>query len=143
MFVSTVTIDDVMIGGEETYAGAQIDLALVERLIRRLDGVRHTMVTLAAGDPVGDSAGHSGASGGSHTGASGDGARMAVGGHAGAGLVVYETDGETFHILTPGDVVAMAAGRARGLVGVDQALRAAREFAVNGRLAPGLVWQRY
>jgi hypothetical protein len=124
VFIDTLSIDDVMTGAEETYAGAQVDLALVERLIRRLDGVRHTMVTLAS------------------TG-SGAGARMAIGGHAGSGLVVYETDEETFHILAPGDVVSMAAGRARGLVGVDQALKAAREFATSGRLAPNLVWQRY
>lgn len=121
MFIDTLSIDDVVTGAEETYAGAQVDLALVEGLIRRLDGVRHTMVTLASNSR----------------------GRMAIGGHAGAGLVVYETDEETFHILAPGDVVAMAAGRARGLVGVDQALKAAKEFAVSGRLAPNLVWQRY
>jgi hypothetical protein len=123
MYVTSVTIDDTTIGVEEAYTGRQISPALIEDLIGRLDGERYTMVTLTGADQT----------------------RLAIGGHARLGLVVYEAsaDSSSYTVLSPGDVVAMAAGRVRtgDLVDAGKAVSAAREWAMTGRLAPGMVWQ--
>ena len=124
MYLTSVSLNNTGTGAEETYSGARLSTGLVEELIRRLDGVRHTTVVLNGGD----------------------GASMSVGGKAGEGLVVFENRESAYTFLSGTHIVSLAARneRDRGhLVDVDRALTAAREFAATGRLADGLVWQTF
>lgn len=122
MYVTSVSLNDTGAGTEETYSGVQVSTGLVEDLILRLDGVRHTTVVLHGGD----------------------GATMSVGGKVGEGLVVFENRDSAYSFLSGTHIVSLAAQNVRDrghLVDVDRALKAAREFAVTGKLADGLVWQ--
>lgn len=122
MYVTSVSLNDTGTGGEETYGGPQLSTGLIEDLILRLDGARHTTVVLHGGD----------------------GATMSVGGKAGEGLVVFANRDAAYSFLSGTHIASLAARneRDRGhLVDVDRALKAAREFAVTGKLAENLVWQ--
>lgn len=122
MYVTSVSLNDTGTGTEETYNGPRLSTGLVEDLIRRLDGTRHTTVVLHGGD----------------------GASMSVGGKVGEGLVVFENRGSAYSFLSGTHIVSLAAQnhRDRGhLVDLDRALKAAREFALTGHLAQDLVWQ--
>jgi lipid-binding SYLF domain-containing protein len=124
MYVTSVSLNDTRAETEETYQGQQINAGLIEDLIRRLDGARHTTVVLHGGD----------------------GASLSVGGRAGEGLVVFQTRDSAYHFLSGTHIVSLAAGnqRDRGhLVDVDRAIKAARTFAVNGTLADDLIWQTF
>lgn len=97
--------------------------------IAELDGTDRTLVTIYRGD--------------SH---------LAVGGSAASGLVVYCThDNEVFWQLlaendldTPVDVVAggqVGTYPLRNIVGLNDALIAAKEFSEHGRITPVLRWE--
>lgn len=122
MYITSVSLNDTGTGGEQTYSGPQLSTGLVDDLILRLDGVRHTTVVLRGGD----------------------GATMSVGGKADEGLVVFQQRDSAYSFLSGTHIASLAAlnERDRGhLVDVDRALKAAREFAVTGKLAENLVWQ--
>ncbi|HZM82634.1 MAG TPA: hypothetical protein VFC19_43510 [Candidatus Limnocylindrales bacterium] len=122
MYVTSVSLNDTGAGTEETYRGPRLSAGLIEDLIHRLDGARHTTVVLHGGD----------------------GATMSVGGKAGEGLVVIENRDSAYHFLSGTHIASLAAGNVRDrghLVDVERALKAAREFAATGKLADGLIWQ--
>jgi hypothetical protein len=122
MYVTSVSLNDTVTGTEETYV-LEASPDLVDDLIRRLDGVRHTAVVLH-----------------------GDTASMSVGGKAGEGLVVFENRDAAYHFLSGTHIASLAAGNVRDqghLVDLDRAIAAAREFAVTGKLAEGLVWSAF
>jgi len=124
MYVTSVSLNDTGAGSEQTFSGPQLSAGLVEELIRRLDGARHTAVVLHGGD----------------------GASMSVGGKVGEGLVVFEQRDSAYHFLSGTHIASLAAGNVRDqghLVDVERAVKAAREFAVTGKLADGLVWQAF
>ncbi|HEX6682277.1 MAG TPA: hypothetical protein VF062_05755 [Candidatus Limnocylindrales bacterium] len=121
MYITSATLNDTQVS-DETYPAGQLSTGLIEALIRRLDGARHTMVTLSAGEQ----------------------ALMTIGGKAGEGFVVYQNSDASYHVLSATDAVSLAAGDVRQrdrLVDLDRAVTAANEFALHGRLADGLVWQ--
>jgi len=124
MYVTSVSLNDTGAGAEQTFKGPQLSTGLIEDLIRRLDGTRHTTVVLRGGD----------------------GASMSVGGKAGEGLVVFENRDSAYHFLSGTHIASLAAGNVRDrghLVDVDRAIKAAREFAVTGKLAGDLIWQAF
>lgn len=124
MYVTSVSFNDTGAGTEQTYRGPQLSTGLIEDLIRRLDGARHTAVVLQGRD----------------------GASMSVGGKAGEGLVVFENRNSAYSFLSGTHIASLAAGNVRDrghLVDVDRAIKAAREFAVTGNLADDLIWQAY
>lgn len=130
MFVSCVSIDDQETGKEIEYRSSDVTPELVEQLIQRLDGSRHTLVVLA------------------HNGE----AHVAVGGDARVGLIVYCTeDNDQFRNLlsaTPEDTTAvqLVAGGQLGdyerrfVVSASVACQAAVEYAESGHLAKHLAW---
>lgn len=120
MYITSAILNDTS-ATDEPYSGEQLSTGLIEGLIRRLDGVRHTMVTLSCGEQ----------------------AQMTIGGKAGEGFLVYERRDAAYHVLTATDAVSLAAGDVRQrdrLVDLGGAVAAANEFALHGRLAGNLVW---
>jgi Immunity protein Imm1 len=131
MFVTLVIMNDIKTWKEEVYVDDQITQDLVESLVRRLDGGRHSTLALSAEDEIN---------------------HMGIGGDAGVGLIVYHTsDNEEFHNLLSDepdnyDTVEMMVGQQialerRYLADVEKAVQAAREFVVSGLLAEDLNWE--
>ena len=114
---------------EGALEGDAITWEAVERIIRRLDGARHTEVVLAAGEEV---------------------PHMIIGGGPDLFIVNVTFDFDTFHLATTPDAegdVDIVAGGQRGRfkradsVGLEQAVAAARAFAEETALSPSLSWR--
>lgn len=73
MFISSASVDDNDTFVEREYEGDDLSGDLVADLVRSLDGIRHTLVSLSPGGE----------------------AHMAIGGDASEGLVVYVTSDNT------------------------------------------------
>ncbi|HCT78196.1 MAG TPA: hypothetical protein DGG94_01535 [Micromonosporaceae bacterium] len=131
MYATLVTIDNAEGFKGEKYAGDQISPILVEDLINKLDGEKHTLVTLTPGGEE----------------------HMAIGGDARVGLIVYETpDNLSFNNLLSSEpdsheTVSLVIGgqpgeyQRRYLVDARQAIAAAKEYAIAGTLPPELPWE--
>src|SRR5689334_16067388 len=103
MYVTSMSLNDTVTGVEQTYR-LEAGTGLVEDLILRLDGVRHTTVVLHGGD----------------------GANLSVGGKAAEGLVVFENRGSAYSFLSRTHIVSLAAQNVRDsghLVDLDRALK--------------------
>src|SRR5690348_8329594 len=128
MFISSASVDDNDTFVEREYESGDLSSDLVADLVRSLDGVRHTLVTLSPGGE----------------------AHMAIGGDASQGLVVYVTsDNMIFYNLRtsvnrPQGIVALVAGGQpgeydyRNVVTLEEGLTAAVRYAETGERAESL-----
>jgi hypothetical protein len=130
MFISSASVDDNDTFVEREYEAGDLSSGLVADLVRSLDGIRHTLVTLSPGGE----------------------AHMAIGGDANRGLVVYVTSDNTifYNLRTSvnrhqGIVTLVAGGQPgdydyRNVVTLEEALAAAVRYAETGERAESLPW---
>ncbi|MCP2269150.1 Imm1 family immunity protein [Actinokineospora diospyrosa] len=130
MYVNRISLDDQDAHGEREFGPEGIDEALVVELVKALDGVRHTLLSLSPGSE----------------------AHLAIGGGANGAYIVYMTvDNEDFYNLmaanpSPGRFVEITAGQfgeypTATAVTLAEAVEAAVCYATSGTKSERLIWE--